>query len=785
MTNSSIPADSLGTPSPVSASYLWEVPNKSVSIQISLDVIDRMEREVIDSFKAVTKRGSEVGGVLLGRIAHAGSRTVFVENYESVACDYSRGPLYLLADPDKDRLRETLERLKNSPLSAVGFFRSNTRKDVVLDDDDLALAQEFFSDPNQVFLLVKPFAMKPSTAGFFIWENGRIEVESYLQFSFRRSELQKMHPQSIVQAAGNRVADASPSAPSREDRAPVVFPKREERPVVVPPVFAKREEPRPGPVVVPSKREEPVSRREEPPAAPPLAVPKREDAAPAKPPVPPPVVPRREERPAPPPLTFKREERPAIIPAVKREEPRPAAVPTPKREDRPPITPVTLKREEKPAVTPKQEEPPKREERPPVQPVAKREEAPPAPAKAEKKEEAAAVVAPPPKPRIDPAPAVAATAPVEEPLAVPLTSEPAKSNVSRWLAIAIVLLLVLAAGAYFAFFRGRPAGTQTADAGLSLRVERNAGQLVLTWNRNAPVISNAQKSTLSITDGDHKEDVDLDLGTLRSGSIVYSPITNDVGFRLEVIGANGGSPIGESVRALAGRPSPLMQQAPLKPTTQADTKPVATQSTPAQPQTQAPAQTPTTTPSSQMPAPVAEQPKPAVPVTAAPPKPDSLAARLRPAEPKEMAEPPSLEGQSGTSLPTRALPTQAAAVPPPPRPEPPKPAAQAPAQTQQPAAQQAQPVKVGGNVEEAVVLRKVSPVYPPLARQARVSGIVRVEATIGPDGRVKRATALNGPPLLRQSAVEAVQRWQYQPGKLNGQPVEVTTQVDVSFTLNR
>ncbi len=180
MTNSSIPAESLGSPSPVSASYLWEVPNKPISIQISLDVIDRMEREVIDSFKAVTKRGSEVGGILLGRIAHAGKRTVFVENYESVTCDYARGPLYLLADPDKERLREALQRLKSSPLSAVGFFRSNTRKDLVLDEDDLALAQEFFSDPNQVFLLVKPFAMRPSSAGFFIWEDGQLQAESYL-----------------------------------------------------------------------------------------------------------------------------------------------------------------------------------------------------------------------------------------------------------------------------------------------------------------------------------------------------------------------------------------------------------------------------------------------------------------------------------------------------------------------------------------------------------------------------------------------------------------------------
>ncbi len=593
--------------------------------------------------------------------------------------------------------------------------------------------------------------------------------------------------------AGGRSGEAGMAAPVREDRAPVVFPKREERPAVTSPVFAKREEPRPGPVAVPPRREEPVARREEPvapprredpppvrAAAPPPVIPKREESAPVKTPAPPPAIPKREERPATPPLSFKREERPAIVPASKREEkPAPAQ---PRREERPPIAPVSLKREEKPAVTPRQEEPPKRDERPAVQPVSKREEAAPAPppaAKVEKKEEPAAVIAAPPRPQTSLG--LSAAASVDEAVAVPLTDEPAKRGIGRWIVIAVIILLIAAAGAYFAL-RGRPAATPTADAGLSLRVERNAGQLVLTWNRNAAIIANAQKSTLSIIDGDHTEDVDLDLGTLRSGSIVYSPITNDVGFRLEVNGANG-SPVGESVRALAGRPSPLMQQAPLKPTTPTDTKTQPLTTAPASAQQQAPAaQAPSAAQVTQTPPPpVAEAAKPPAPVTTAPPKPDSLAARLRPAEPREMAEPPRLEGQAAAPISTRALPGQTAAVPPPP-------VAQTPVQPppQQASARPAQQnIRIGGNVEEAVVLRRVQPVYPALARQARVSGTVRVAATIGADGRVKKATALSGPPLLKQAAQEAVQRWQYQPGKLNGQPVEVTTQVDVSFTLNR
>ena len=126
-----------------SAYYLWQIPGKPLSVHVSLEVVGRLEREVIESFKAITKRGSEIGGVLLGR-ASGSSSTVIVDAYEGVPCEYSRGPLYLLADDDKTRLAAALQRLKASAekdLSVVGFFRSNTRKDLALDEDDLEIGR--------------------------------------------------------------------------------------------------------------------------------------------------------------------------------------------------------------------------------------------------------------------------------------------------------------------------------------------------------------------------------------------------------------------------------------------------------------------------------------------------------------------------------------------------------------------------------------------------------------------------------------------------------------------
>lgn len=92
-------------------------------------------------------------------------------------------------------------------------------------------------------------------------------------------------------------------------------------------------------------------------------------------------------------------------------------------------------------------------------------------------------------------------------------------------------------------------------------------------------------------------------------------------------------------------------------------------------------------------------------------------------------------------------------------------------------------IRVGGNVQAAKLIRSVPPVYPPLALQARIQGIVRFNTTIGRDGRVADAALISGHPLMVPAAQEAIKQYEYQSTLLNGEPVEVVTQVDVPFTL--
>jgi protein TonB len=95
------------------------------------------------------------------------------------------------------------------------------------------------------------------------------------------------------------------------------------------------------------------------------------------------------------------------------------------------------------------------------------------------------------------------------------------------------------------------------------------------------------------------------------------------------------------------------------------------------------------------------------------------------------------------------------------------------------------PIPVGGDVQMAKLVKKVIPAYPPLARTARVFGVVHLLGIIAKDGTIQNLQLISGHPLLAHAALEAVKQWVYQPTLLNGQPVEVIAPIDVNFTLGQ
>jgi len=405
----------------------------------------------------------------------------------------------------------------------------------------------------------------------------------------------------------------------------------------------------------------------------------------------------------------------------------------------------------------------------------------------------------PEPPKAAPAPAKPAEAPkAAAPAPAKTTSKPAEKapetqkggkGMKLILAAAATIALFVGMFVYPGFLRHSnkpPVAGQGDSSPLQLRVERSNGDLLLTWNRDTDAIRNATKATLLITDGAQTENVDMDLSQLRNnGSIVYSPSSSDVSFKMEVIGRDQTKTTSESVRMLRTRPSPLDTQ-------QAETAkpaPVVTQAPPTQAaattkNSDKPATTANATPAEDQTA-APEAPKPVVPRkefnTA------SLAQRIRPAVSSDIPDAPTIGNTSSAGVPGVNLPVvgavPSAPVPPPVRPNAPAPTPAAPAPS--PTTTAGGSPKQGGNIQSAVLISRKEPEYPKIAKQTGAKGVVTLNATIGKDGHIRTVKVVSGHPMLQNAAVEAVKQWIYKPTLLNGTPVETETQIMLNFVGDR
>ncbi|MEN6602430.1 MAG: hypothetical protein ABFD86_08420 [Bryobacteraceae bacterium] len=206
--------------SPAPQYYVWKAEGKPIAIRLSYDVVDRLQVEVMQGFGAVPKRGAEVGGVLLGSSTGDGDIEVTIDDYALVPCEHRHGPSFLLSDTDREQFAAAAakwQRGNRLDRYAIGYFRSNTRPEFSLSDDDLALWNEFLPDSSTIALLVKPFATKACQAGFFFKEQGQVRVEPPHEiFPFRRQDLGGGAPPRSAPAPFGQAQ----AAPAREATAP-------------------------------------------------------------------------------------------------------------------------------------------------------------------------------------------------------------------------------------------------------------------------------------------------------------------------------------------------------------------------------------------------------------------------------------------------------------------------------------------------------------------------------------------------------------------------------------
>jgi len=202
-----------------SAYYIWEVPGKPVTIYLSHEAIDRILGEAAHVPEGASS-DAEIGGILLGAAESGDRLTVRIEDAAPLPIRYTFGPSYLLAEEDQADLRAALEQwapTADGAIYAVGFFRTHRRSGLGLTEDDLWLLENYFGDPSNVAMLIKPRPMRSSLAGFFFSEQGRIQAESsYLEFPIRARRSDHPATQPAASEAPAPVDDASPQAPLRD-----------------------------------------------------------------------------------------------------------------------------------------------------------------------------------------------------------------------------------------------------------------------------------------------------------------------------------------------------------------------------------------------------------------------------------------------------------------------------------------------------------------------------------------------------------------------------------------
>ena len=94
-----------------------------------------------------------------------------------------------------------------------------------------------------------------------------------------------------------------------------------------------------------------------------------------------------------------------------------------------------------------------------------------------------------------------------------------------------------------------------------------------------------------------------------------------------------------------------------------------------------------------------------------------------------------------------------------------------------------EPVEISPEEQHTHLIKKVAPVYPPLARQARIQGTVIIGVVINQSGDIASVQLISGHAMLAPAAIEAVKQWKYQPCLVDGQAVEAETKIQVTFTL--
>ncbi len=215
---------------------IWGTEDSSVTIEYSLVVLEEIRQEVSQGAMKFSRGGIEVGGILYGT---RDGRKIRIESIRPIVCDHARGPSFLLSDDDRAKLeKQFADEATDQHLTGlirVGWYVSHTRGELAMTEADLELFSNYFRDPWQVTLVIRPGRGSHMRAAFFVWENdGTVRShQSYKEFNFP-----------------DRLSGVLDTAPPRSERSESRGAFRTLPPLPPPPVRVERPQPRPMPMPV-------------------------------------------------------------------------------------------------------------------------------------------------------------------------------------------------------------------------------------------------------------------------------------------------------------------------------------------------------------------------------------------------------------------------------------------------------------------------------------------------------------------------------------------------------
>jgi hypothetical protein len=192
----------------------------SMEFRIADAVVRTINAEVMRGFGVTRRRGTEVGGLLLGSLR---KRSVSVDDCEIVPCEYAYGPSYLLSENDAPRFADAVARWRPAAgvdKYVVGFFRSHTRDGLQPDAADMDLFATHFSGAAAIALLIKPYASRSSDAAVFVPEDGRLSATPAFEFPFAPA----VPPEEPARGARRHSEPAPAPAPPPRPQAQTVRP---------------------------------------------------------------------------------------------------------------------------------------------------------------------------------------------------------------------------------------------------------------------------------------------------------------------------------------------------------------------------------------------------------------------------------------------------------------------------------------------------------------------------------------------------------------------------------